>query len=274
MGRVPTGLKSPFRHQFPPSPGNFSLVLFGEVFMATCATREALRGRSGLREEKNKRMEVTTSSWSCPPPRGVGGIMAICPSSAAPGCVLCAEVAVDATPAPTARAAWLNLAPLSPTPDPCVWGAGGLNPFPAKPLSVKQRSFMSLHKQHPCCWATAAARRPSPPRGPVQCPARTEPAGRSSPPSLWGALRQHRSLCAAAHCVIGTATLKTPHTSKNKSMFYCLDEQRQPFGFGNSQVAPQEQGLASQHQALCSWDPINSFPWARINSDSCLCVYC
>ena len=88
MGRVPAGLKSAFRHQFPPSPGNFSVILFKEVFMAVCATRETLRARSGPREEKSKRMEVTTSSWSCPRPGGVGGIKAVCLSSAAPGCVL------------------------------------------------------------------------------------------------------------------------------------------------------------------------------------------
>lgn len=98
MGRVPAGLKSAFRHQFPPSPGNFSVILFREVFMAVCATRGALRGRSGLREEKSKRMEVTTSSWSWPHPGGAGGIKAVCPSSVAPGCVLCAEVAVDVIP--------------------------------------------------------------------------------------------------------------------------------------------------------------------------------
>lgn len=104
---------------------------------------------------------------------------------------------------------------------------------------------MCAHKQHPRCWATAAARRPSRPRGSFQRLARREAAGRSSPPSLWGSRRQYPALCAASHYVTGTAILKTPHASKNKSIFYWLDEQRQPFGFGKSQVAPQEQDLAS-----------------------------
>lgn len=149
------------------------------------------------------------------------------------------------TPELAGQAAGLNLTPLSPTADPCILGAGGLNPFPAKPLSVKQRSFMYLHHQHPRCWETAVARHPSRPRGSFQCLARAGSAGWSLPHSVWGSQRQCRALCVATHYVIGTAILKTPHASKNKSIFYCLDEQRQPFGFRNSQVAPQEQDLAS-----------------------------
>lgn len=96
MCRVPAGLKPAFRHQFPPSPGNFSVALFRDFFlMAVCATRGALRGRG---RRKAKRMEVTTSSWSCPHPGGAGGIKAVCLSSAAPGCVLCAAAAVDVIP--------------------------------------------------------------------------------------------------------------------------------------------------------------------------------
>lgn len=59
-----------------------------------------------------------------------------------------AEAAVDVTPEPMVQAALLNLAPLSPTTDTHFLGAGYLNPFPTKPLSVKQWSFMYLHQQH------------------------------------------------------------------------------------------------------------------------------
>lgn len=91
---------------------------------------------------------------------------------------------------------------------------------------------MYLHQQD-CTFALlgdCCSSHPSPPRDCFQRLAAAERAGRSSLCSARGSCGRCRPLCVATHYVIGTAVLKTPHASKNMSMFYCLDKQMQPFG--------------------------------------------
>lgn len=95
MGRVPTGLHLHSDISFLQVQGISQSSFLEEFLHLFVLPEKYLRGCSELREEKRKRVEVSTSSWSCPHPRGAGGRKAGCPSSPAPGCVFCAEAAVD-----------------------------------------------------------------------------------------------------------------------------------------------------------------------------------
>lgn len=144
-------------------------------------------------------------------------------------------------------AAWLDLS-LSPlTADPRILGASYLNCFPAKPLQFSHKySCICTNRIAPLhCWVTATAPHSCPPRVSFQCLASAEWAGRSSLCSAWGSWGHYHPLCVATHYVIGTTVLKTSHASNNKSMFYSLDEQMQPFEFENSRWLLQSKTLCS-----------------------------
>lgn len=177
---------------------------------------------------KNRRMEVTTSSWSCSCPRAVGGINAVFPINAAlvQAVCSCAEVDVDAVPRACRASSMTRPGSFTLSADPNILEASYLNNFPAKPLQLSHKySSICTNRIVPLhCWVTAAVAHPSPPRDSFQRLAPTEWAGDS-----WG---HCLPLYVTILYVIGNVVLKAPHASKNKSMFYCLDEQMQPFGFG------------------------------------------
>lgn len=179
--------------------------------MAACAIREALRCCSGPTEEKSKKdgsdhfQQVMPSYWRIW--RNEGCLSKQCCSRL---CALVLRWLWMLSPDPAMQAGWPNLASLSPATDPYILWTGCLNPFPVKPLSVKQGSFMYLHQQHPHCWETTAARHPSPPRGSFQLLAHLESAGRNLPCLVWGSWRQYCTLCVATHYIIWDCDSQNP----------------------------------------------------------------